>query len=265
MDDPTISISGWIEDLATAVSRLSEDQLLVLASCVEIHEVAPSLPAHRLQRALSISTSDAAHLARDLEQVLAASGVSRRDVAVALVSLARSRSLVRNREETVEVVCTAPSRLGVPVRTTFATAVEMLRAARKEIFVVGYVFTEGARGLAEEVALAHRNRRVRATFIGNRMEDHLSVLYSIWPDTVPPPRIFSRKQLSSDNMASLHAKLLTCDDSEALITSANFSYHGLRENIEVGVKIRSDSVSRLVEFLRAMIRTGEVERVEWGS
>ena len=64
-------------------------------------------------------------------------------------------------------------------------------------------------------------------------------------------------------MSALHAKLLICDRNVALVTSANFSHHGLHENIEIGVKIQSASVRQLVEFVEALIRTGEVEAVAW--
>jgi phosphatidylserine/phosphatidylglycerophosphate/cardiolipin synthase-like enzyme len=66
-------------------------------------------------------------------------------------------------------------------------------------------------------------------------------------------------------MAALHAKLLICDENVALVTSANFSHHGLHENIEVGVKIHSSSVARLVDFILAMIRMREVKALEWPS
>jgi phosphatidylserine/phosphatidylglycerophosphate/cardiolipin synthase-like enzyme len=84
----------------------------------------------------------------------------------------------------------------------------------------------------------------------------------MWPADSPAPAIFSRETSSDDDMAAMHAKLLICDNIAALITSANFSHHGLHENTEVGVKIRSPSVTRLVDFIQAMIRTGEFKAVE---
>ena len=60
-------------------------------------------------------------------------------------------------------------------------------------------------------------------------------------------------------VGSPYAKLLVCDGLNTLITSANFSYHGLHENIEIGVRIQSPSVIRLVEFIEAMIRMKEVK------
>jgi hypothetical protein len=262
MHDPLPSVPTWIVDLSIAASRLNERQLRILASSYEGKEV-PLLPsAAQLQRRLSLSTPDATELARNLRRALAIPHVTGRDVGIALATLAHARPQDSSADEQVEVVCTAPSRFGVPLRTTFATAVEMVQAARQTIFVIGYIFTGGARTLIEQLAIARRDRAVHVTLIGNRMWDQLSVLRSIWPADTPLPSIFSREASPADDMAALHAKLLICDSIIALITSANFSHHGLHENIEMGVKIRSPSVARLVEFIQAMIRSGEVSAVE---
>jgi phosphatidylserine/phosphatidylglycerophosphate/cardiolipin synthase-like enzyme len=265
MIDPVTSIPGWIADLATAVCRLSAAQLRILADSYRRNEPALAPSTVQLQRNLSLSTTDTAHLVRELKQIMTAPDVTCHDIGIVLETLAHARLVVTARDEKIEVVCTAPSRLGVPVRTTFATTVEMVQAARQEIFIVGYVFTEGARGLIEEIAVARRVRGVQVTLIGNRMQYQLTTLRSLWPADSPAPSIFSRKADPSDDMIALHAKLLICDSTVALITSANFSYHGLHENIEIGVKIQSASVARLVEFAQAMIRMGEVEVIQWSG
>jgi phosphatidylserine/phosphatidylglycerophosphate/cardiolipin synthase-like enzyme len=262
INDPLTSIPAWIVDLSIAASRLTEEQLRVLAGSYG-REATPFVPsAAQLQRRLSLSTTDATELARNLRRVLAVPHVTGRDVGIVLVTLAHARSAGSLADEQVDVVCTAPSRFGVPLRTTFATAVEMVQTARQTIFVIGYIFTGGARAFIEQLAAASRDRAVQVTLIGNRMRDQLSIIRSMWPADCPPPGIFSREASPTDDMAALHAKLLICDNIVALITSANFSYHGLHENIEVGVKIRSPSVARLVEFIQAMIRLGEVTAVE---
>jgi phosphatidylserine/phosphatidylglycerophosphate/cardiolipin synthase-like enzyme len=95
------------------------------------------------------------------------------------------------------------------------------------------------------------------------MAEQLAVLRALWLTGSPPPIIFSRAANPTDAMAALHAKLLICDSTFALVTSANFSHHGLHEYFEIGVKIQSEAVERLVEFLQAMIRMGEVDPVAW--
>ncbi len=252
----------WITALANTVSRLSAEQLGDLAIVFDSSPVQePS--AGLLQRALHIPTVDASQLVRALEQILRGSNLTGRDLSIALEAFAQMRMMEFLGHERVEVVCTAPSRFGVPVRSTFAAAVQLVQAARKEILVVGYVFTEGARSFVEYLAAARRDRGVQVTIIGNELGRDLHILRSIWPTLAGSPTIFSRQTDRRDDTSILHAKLLVSDGVSALVTSANFSYHGLHQNIEIGLKVQSSAVAQLVEFIRSMIANGEVEAIDW--
>jgi hypothetical protein len=242
----------WIGTLGGAVAGFGPEPLLKLAGVLDPVRSA-LVSAGQLQRALSLSTAAAAQLARGLDQVLRFPCVTVRDIQTVLMTLAFTRDKSTVQSDSIEIACTAPTRLGVPLRTTYATALEMVRHAQNEILVVGYVFTEGAKSLLEETARASRDRRVGVTVIGNRMEEHLPALQSAWPAGWPSPHVFSCRANLHDEMSALHAKLLVCDRETALITSANFSHHGLHENIEVGVKIVSPSVARLVDFFNSLI------------
>ena len=48
-------------------------------------------------------------------------------------------------------------------------------------------------------------------------------------------------------MSALHAKVISVDQKETLITSANLSYHGQEGNIELGAHIVSSKIARQVE------------------
>lgn len=262
MSEPSQNPLDWIDMLAGVVSGLRSRHLLDLAALLNPGRSTPP-SSGQLQRALSLSTASATQLARGLDQVIGSPEVSGRDLQTALMTLACTRSTGIAQTDTVEIACTAPTWLGVPLRTTYATALEMVEAAQSEILVVGYVFTEGAKSLLEQVARASRDRRVRVTVIGNRMEEHLSALRSAWPSNCLGPRVFSCQANPRDKMSALHAKLLVCDSATALITSANFSHHGLHENIEFGVKVISSSVARLVEFFNSLIVAGQVTPLAW--
>jgi hypothetical protein len=260
MSEPSQTPPDWIGVLAGAVSGLKATNLLDLG--VLLDPARSTLPSSgQLQRALSLSTASAAQLARGLDQVVRFPDVTIRHMQTALMTLAFVRDTAAVQKDSVEIACTAPTRLGVPLRTTYATAVEMVEEARDELLVVGYVFTEGAKSLLERIAAAGRDRRVRVTVIGNRMEDYLPALRSAWPPDCPAPRVFSCQGNPRDEMSALHAKVLVCDGSTALITSANFSHHGLHENIEIGVKVISPSVARLVEFFDSLIVARQVTAV----
>ena len=50
-------------------------------------------------------------------------------------------------------------------------------------------------------------------------------------------------------MSALHAKVISIDQCETLITSANLSYHGQEGNIELGTQIVSKEIAIQVEQL----------------
>ena len=50
-----------------------------------------------------------------------------------------------------------------------------------------------------------------------------------------------------DKMAALHAKVISVDQRQTLITSANLSYHGQQGNIELGTLIESKPIARQIE------------------
>jgi hypothetical protein len=262
MSEPSQNPPEWINVLTEAVAGLGRRHLVDLAGLLDPPRSNPP-SSGQLQRALSLSTASAVQLARDLDQIICSLGVIVHDVQTAVMTLATTRNQSIAQTDSVEIACTAPSRFGVPLRTTYATALEMVHDAQNEIVVIGYVFTEGARSLLEEVAWANRDRRVSVTVIGNRMEDHLPVLRSVWPSDCSKPRVFSCPVNLRDEMSALHAKVLICDSSIALITSANFSHHGLHENIEIGVRVVSTSVARLVDFFNSLIATGQVTALAW--
>ena len=254
------SIREGTAAVVEAISRLDVSQLRALGAS-ECGDPSGNVSAGRLKRAILVSTSDATHLARSLNDAITGAGLTWREVVLVIEALAHARSQAAAGCE-VEIVCTAPERFGLPLRTTYATALQMMREASTEIVVVGYVFTEGARNLIEELARAVRERDARITVVGNKMREQLPLFRSAWPNGTPPPRVFSREADVDDPMAALHAKLLVCDRTSALVTSANFTYHGLHANIEIGVCVRAQAVENLMEFIEAMIASGDVAAVE---
>ena len=49
-----------------------------------------------------------------------------------------------------------------------------------------------------------------------------------------------------DKMAALHAKVISVDQQQTLITSANLSYHGQQGNIELGTLIESKQIAKQI-------------------
>lgn len=252
---------SWIEDLAQAIGKITDAQLSELEADLELG--AP-LNADTFRR-LGLPTGEAVQIARRLAFLTAANGAPRsRDVAIAVEAIRAGRALVQSGPG-VQIVCTTPFGPKIPVRTTFATSIEMIRTAKREIVVVGYLFTEGAKQVLQELAAAERARDVAVTLVGNRLAEQMALLRSIWEGQASRPKLLSREVDTTDTLAALHAKLLVCDRLDALITSANLSSHGLHHNIEIGVRVRSAEMGSLVDFVQSMAQTGELKGVTWNA
>lgn len=240
--------------LHRATVELDPQQLRALASAFSSSPNPPT--SQRIQREVGLTTARATNLARGLAEAWAA-GANTTDAKTILNILATERAFAAARATRVEIVCTSPVDLGMAVRATLPKALEMVEAATREIVVVGYVFSEGARELLGRLAAAQA-RGVRVTFVANRLRDHAQEFVRLWPAGARLPELYSRDPNPHDEMASLHAKLLICDGTTALVTSANFTHHGLRGNIEVGVCVSDAGIARLADFVSRLIATGEV-------
>ena len=51
----------------------------------------------------------------------------------------------------------------------------------------------------------------------------------------------------NDSMSALHAKVISVDKSDTLITSANLSYHGQEGNVELGTRVKSEEIVKQVD------------------
>jgi phosphatidylserine/phosphatidylglycerophosphate/cardiolipin synthase-like enzyme len=239
--------------------RLPPEQMNKLAElCLKLADQS-HLTAERLQRELGLSTADAVGFARVLSPDQDIGGL--RVITALAAAFAENAAAREQSADKVDVVCTAPVQFEVPVRATFATMIQMVQEARSEIVVVGYVFTTGASEFVKRVSHA-RQRGLTVTIVGNRMRQSVAALRETWGPG-PGPAVYSREGDPNDEMASLHAKLLICDKQTALVTSANFSFHGFHENIEMGLRVRSPSVARLSDFVRQLIASSTVTPVPW--
>lgn len=243
-----------LDMLHRASVDLDPSQLRALAAIFGFPSDPPS--SKRLQRELGLPTTRAAELARTLAEAWAA-GADATDARVMFEGLAQERSFAATRATRVEIVCTAPEGLGIPVRATLLKALEMVEAAEHEIVVVGYVISEGARELLGQLAAAQA-RGVRVTLIANRLREHALDFARLWPAEARLPVLYTRDADPDDEMAALHAKLIICDGTTALVTSANLTHHGLRGNIEVGICVTDASIARLADFVSQLIAAGEV-------
>lgn len=162
-------------------------------------------------------------------------------LALALGAVRAMKKRADTQAPKLDLVWTGPhSPSNIQTRTTASVLREMIAGARNRILVVTYDLTLG-NGLSEGVidALASAMARGCAIVIALHNDaDNFSHVRQLWPAHLPLPRLLQWVGVPGDPMAKLHAKLVVADAGDLLITSANLTFHGLEQNIEIGVRIR---------------------------
>jgi phosphatidylserine/phosphatidylglycerophosphate/cardiolipin synthase-like enzyme len=133
----------------------------------------------------------------------------------------------------------------------------MIDGATTEIIVLGYEMTD--RDLIELLATA-ASRGVNVTMICDRSRGTAVRFLESWPSHTPPPRIFhDRQRAGGAPYASMHAKCLLVDGSDLLVTSANFTFHGLHGNIEIGVRLTGAPAFEARKIFSYLVESGILE------
>lgn len=134
-----------------------------------------------------------------------------------------------------ELVATLPEETPGIARPTESVVREMVGSAQNEIILLGYEFTDrNLLGLLADAAA----RDVSVVMICDRGRGAAIRVRELWPSSTCRPRMFhDRERADAAIYASMHAKCLLVDARDLLVTSANFTFHGLHGNIEIGVRI----------------------------
>jgi phosphatidylserine/phosphatidylglycerophosphate/cardiolipin synthase-like enzyme len=188
-------------------------------------------------------------------------GASPAEIALLLEGAVAAAELVRSHQPFVEVARTGPAGGAFRLRTTGTVSREIIDSAESKILVVGYSVTGSPNyaGLASQTLASIRRaakRGVVVTALLHRDPKNREALLASWPSASSMPSIFTWPESPSDAMTKLHAKVIVADSRDALVTSANLTYHGYEANIEIGVRVTREP-ARLVEaHFRELIRAG---------
>ena len=174
-------------------------------------------------------------------------------LAVCLMTAAQVRRQLADEIDRVELVWTGPVQFTVSTRTTLSTAKEMIEAAQRQITVVGYRVTEGARTVFDSLA-EKRSLGVSVRIMLDEASVQAATLQSLWPAETEPPEVY-------ENKTRIHAKLLVIDSSDALVTSANLTRFGLESNIEFGLRVRGTTALKIENLLEGLLKAGHFRRI----
>jgi PLD-like domain len=154
----------------------------------------------------------------------------------------------------IELVWTGPSAEGPIVRPTAEVVQEMIRNVREsgEVLLVGYSLTADDGSIMQEIIAllgAASKRRAAIVIILHRDNDELNRrhLMDAWDVFAKKPKVFTWDPPPHHPYTKLHAKALVVDRLDALVTSANLTFHGLESNLELGLRVRGPQAGWIAE------------------
>lgn len=152
----------------------------------------------------------------------------------------------QEQHDQTELVVTAPPSFAIRNKVTKVAVDDMLSRAQKSILITGYSLSEYFSDMIERI-IQKSKQGVFVKFYVNNIEsqkcfDRLLKYQGRFLQIYNYPK-------QQDSMSALHAKVISVDQQETLITSANLSYHGQEGNIELGTYIISRDIATQVERL----------------
>lgn len=158
--------------------------------------------------------------------------------------LAMVSAVAQDSADSAELVVTAPPSFVLKAKPTKVTVREMIMGAKRSILITGYSLSDYFTELVDCI-IQKSQEGVFVKFFVNDIEsqnafDRLCCYRGKFL------RIYNYSK-QKDKMSALHAKVISVDQEDTLITSANLSYHGQEGNIELGTQIYSKDLAKQVD------------------
>lgn len=147
---------------------------------------------------------------------------------------------------TASLVTTVPPSFSVRAKSTKNTVEGMIRRAKRSVLITGYSLSEYFADLVD-VLIEKSQKGVYVKFFVNNIENQKG-LDKLCRYKGRFLHIYNFAG-SNDSMAALHAKVISVDEQQTLITSANLSYHGQEGNIELGTLVDSREIAKQVDYI----------------
>lgn len=151
----------------------------------------------------------------------------------------------RDRSES-ELVVTAPPSFALQTKVTKVVVRSMIEGAKSSILITGYSLSDYFSDLVDCIIRKSQEGILIKFFVNNIESQNSMEKLSRYKGKFL--RIYNYPK-QDDAMSALHAKVISIDKKETLITSANLSYHGQEGNIELGTHIISSQIAKQVEDL----------------
>lgn len=149
-------------------------------------------------------------------------------------------------KESASLVVTAPPSFAMKTRTTKIAVQDMLNGAKRNILLTGYSLSEYFSDMIDCI-IRKSQSGVFVQFFVNDIDSQTGV-ERLLRYKGKFLKIYNYHK-PEDKMAALHAKVVSVDQKQTLITSANLSYHGQEGNVELGALNESPNTAKQVEDL----------------
>ena len=160
-----------------------------------------------------------------------------------ILSLIKSTT-EQNDKQTVSLAITAPPSFSIRAKSTKIVVEQMIKNAEKSILITGYSLSDYF-GELIDIIIQKSQSGVYVKFFINNIEKQNNIEKLLrYKGRFLDIYTYANK---NDSMSALHAKVITVDGKESLITSANLSFHGQEGNIELGAFVKSESVSKQID------------------
>lgn len=152
--------------------------------------------------------------------------------------------MTMKRNDKVSLVVTVPPSFRINAKPTMTVVRSMIEGSKRNILITGYSLSSYFAELTDTI-IDKSQRGVFVKFFINNIEKQ--------PDADKLLRYKGRflqiydYSNDEDKMAALHAKVISVDMKQTLITSANLSYHGQQGNIELGALIESENTAKQLD------------------
>jgi hypothetical protein len=174
-------------------------------------------------------------------------------VATAIRTAVGIRTEERLDRPRVEICWTGPDAEGPLVTPNAAAVKRLLEECRDtgEILLVGYSFSVPKGSFMEEVIelladASKRRARIQVVLHQDDEAKNKAELLENWDVFARKPQVFTWEPPPDHPYTKLHAKCLVVDRLQMLVTSANFTFHGLESNIELGLLVRNQPLASAV-------------------
>lgn len=247
------------------VAALSPDYVARFARLLRAHRAFAEVTGARIMREIP---NDAA---RERIASLVAALTECAGISPEVASFGIECALTAAREETsaqsADIVWTGPESSEVSVRRSAAVLLQLVEGAQEDLIIMS--FASFRIPDAEAALSSAADRGVRLYLIMESSEESSGRYRGSW---MPAFATLARKanvayycwpKEKRPGGALMHAKAVIADGCSALITSANLTERAIDANIELGLLIHDESVSkRLRGHILSLIASGEFQEVD---